>query len=97
MNLLKRVALVSDEEDALDLIYGEVDELLCSGKFGDVDGLLGSIPVDSLSVVHLIGFVTITYAAREQLPEWCTFVARVRAHLEGVEPTRVDSLLAGFE
>ena len=94
-DLLQRLALVTDDE-LIDLIYGKVDELLCSGKFGDVDAQLTSIPVDSLQVVHLIGLVSITYAARDKLPSWSAFVARVRAHLEVVEPTRVDRLLDGF-
>ena len=95
-DLLQRLALVTDDE-LIDLIYGKVDELLCSGKFGDVDAQLTSIPVDSLQVVHLIGLVSITYAARDKLPSWSAFVARVRAHLEVVEPTRVERLLDGFE
>jgi hypothetical protein len=90
-------ARTTDPEDAIDLIYAEVDTLLREGSFARVDEILDQVEAASLPVVPLLAFVSITNAARDVLAARHGFVARVRQHLARVEPGRVEELLAGLE
>lgn len=96
IDLLRRIAS-SDPDEAIELIYAEVDALLRADSFTHVDELLGTVDTSALSVVHLLAFVSITYAPRDCLSARAGFVARVRQRFAKVEPDRVEELLAGFE
>jgi hypothetical protein len=91
-----RAAIVTDADEALDLVYSTIDELLRQGDFRQVDEMLASVST-SLPIVHLLAFVSISRTARGDLHAWRPLVERVRAHLSKVVPNRVEELLAGFE
>jgi hypothetical protein len=76
-----------DEEDGLDLIYGEVDDALHQGCFDPT----------KLAVIHGMAFISISFVARHLLPDWHDYVARVHKHLDVVEPGRASELLMGWE
>ena len=97
VDLMRRIQ-EADTDDAIDMIYSEVDALLRQGEpFTSVDDLLAGIDVSALPTVHLLAFISITFAARVPLVARKDFVRRVRARLAETEPRRVEELLAGFE
>ena len=81
--LLRKIeaAVATDHDDALEVIYREVDALLRRVSFVQVDDLLRTIEVGALPVVHLLAFTSITYAARDHLRSRGAFVTRVRRRL----------------
>ena len=90
----------SDPDDGIEMIYTEVDALLRKSLFGDVDTLLAALDattMSSLSLIHVLAFVSITHAAREHLIARPAFMGRVRQHFTAIEPERTEGLLAGFE
>jgi hypothetical protein len=98
-DLVERIMVAAgmpDPEDAVELIYREIDALLREGSFSKVDALLDAVDPSKLAPVHLLAFVSITSAASAHL-RWSDFVARVRQRLAVIDPARVEELLAGFE
>lgn len=84
---------------AIDQLYSTIDALLRAGKFAAVDEmlLLATLDADQLSVTLLLGYLSITLAARDELTERSPLAVRIRARLEREEPERVATLLAGIE
>jgi hypothetical protein len=86
------------EDQAMDLIYATIDRMLRAGKFGSVGDLLDAVepgPDDNLML--LLALASITNTARDRIPAYARYVARLRRWLESREPNRVDYLLRGFE
>jgi len=96
MRRIRAAADTGDPDDAIELIYSEVDALLRAGSFSQVDEILAAVEPSAWSVVHLLAFVSITSAARAHVG-WSGLFDRVRRHLGRVDPTRVRELLSGFE
>jgi len=95
---IREAARSPDPDDGIELIYSEFDSRFSRALFSHIDELLGALdPVKELPVVHLLAIASITNAARERLTARAMFVARVREHLESVDATRVEELLAGLE
>jgi hypothetical protein len=88
-----------DPEDALDLIYREMDAWLRGGAFERCDNVLRLVDVGLLPTVHVLAFVSITSTARARLSRRSEFVAGVRKVLDMRQPTSsdVDALLSGIE
>jgi len=84
-------------DDEIDRVYRTVDNLLLAGRFLDVDELLDSVDVVALPVVISLSYATITFVARDVLRSRAAFMARLRRHLDRVEPSRVEALLSGLE
>lgn len=80
----------------IDAIYHDVDELLRLDKFATVDALLQDIDPTTRPIIETLAYISISYVAREKLPAWRPLVKRARAHLEKVDPERVDALLMGW-
>jgi hypothetical protein len=85
------------DDDEIDSIYAKFDALLRDERFAEVGGLLACVDVASLTVVHMLALISITYAARDKLPGRAAFVARARQRIADVDPGRVEGLLAGFD
>lgn len=62
---------------AIDEIFDRVNEMLCDGKYQEVDDLLASATCDGYSVDLLLALLTITHAAKQYLPHRHLFFARV--------------------
>ena len=86
-----------DSDDALDLIYTEIDRLLQNALFEQVDEVLDAIDPSTMAAAPLLAFVSITYAPREHLRSRSQFVARVRERLTTFDAAHADALLAGLE
>jgi len=93
-------ALIQNDEPrrAIDAIFQEVNSLLVASRFDDCDQLLRRIDLDRIPPLLLASFLTITVAAKEQLPTRAEFYRQVRDRVEtqrGVEGA--NRLLAGLE
>lgn len=86
----------SDDAE-FDVLYSRIDAKLTAGDFAGVDNELMTVDVEHTRTAMLIGWLTITAAAREVLGMRATLVSRIRDHLERTEPGRVDALLMGLE
>ena len=84
-------------DDAVDVVYQSIDRMLCDGKMKEVDARLETIDPSALNVMLCLAWLSITFPARQLLPARAPFAARVRKHLEKVEPLRVEELLHGLE
>lgn len=54
---------------ALDLVYDQVDGMLKTGRFDQVNRLLSMVEAESLSLDLLLGLLTVTLPARSKLPD----------------------------
>lgn len=86
-------------QDDLDIdeLYRRIDNKLLSGDFLGIDNEIALIDVEHTSTIMLIGWLSITLAAKEKLTKRNLFVNSVRQKLEKTDPKRVDALLSGLE
>jgi hypothetical protein len=84
------------KEEALDLIFDAIDDMLLASKFRECDSALSRISVDDLSNSQLLTVLTATIAARDRLPFRKALLNRAKLELErrGADAPR---LLAGLE
>ena len=83
------------EDEALDLVYRNVDELLRNGQFNDVETLIREVNVDDLPTDVMLGILSITLSARGHLPSRTRFVNQARILL-GWRGEDVSFLLKGL-
>ena len=84
-----------EPEVKIDIIYDNIDELLCNNKFGLVDLLLETVDLNKLSTDALIGILSITSSASNKLPHRAFFFNRVK-NLLNSKGEDVDALLRGL-
>ena len=91
-------ALVERErtDDAVDLLFENVDELLSAGRFDRCDEILRTIDLNRLDTHLTVALLSITLAARGQLPYRVRLMEHARARLSVLAPERVDRLLSGL-
>lgn len=92
-------ALVRTErpDEAGDLIYDRMDRLLGNHHMTRANAILGSLDLDHLDSFTMVGFLTITGAAREFLPQRALLAAQIRLRLLKDFPDRVERILVGLE
>lgn len=84
-------------EDELDSLFGRIDDLLRAGDFAAVDREVASVDAEATPLVLLLGWLSITSAAKHKLAEREALVARVVARVNRDEPTeRAAALLRGL-
>lgn len=83
-------------DEALDVLYREVDGLLRAGAFDECDAALGSFQTSRLDVTLLVGLLTASLPAKDVLPHRGELVHRVAARLQIVAPDRVKRLIGGL-
>jgi hypothetical protein len=81
---------------AIDRVFGEIDDLLLGGAFSAVDDILLEVELAKLNTTLLVGFLTITFAAKTRLFGREDFVRRVEQRLLVLAPDRIDGLLRGL-
>lgn len=96
VRMVKSVHSYCGVEEALDLIYQEIDTLLRHSLFELVDKILREVD-RNLPTVILLGFATITCIARKHLGEYVFYVSMLRDELTRRDPNRVNDLLMGLE
>ncbi len=83
-------------EDAIDLLYDNVGELLLAGKMSECDAILRTIDIHRLEGNLMVGILSITLAAREHLPHRKTLVAEIEEHFRLTDPKNVEALMSGL-
>lgn len=83
-------------EDAIDLLYDNVDEMLLAGKMSECDAILRTIDIHRLEGHLMVGVLSITLAAREHLPHRTVLVAEIEEHFRLTDPDNVEALMSGL-
>lgn len=84
--------------EALDRVFDMFDSLMSSADFHECDNLLAAADVRRLNSAVALGFLTATWAARDQMRLRKTFYEGLREHLLlDKTPETVKQLLAGLE
>jgi hypothetical protein len=83
----------------LDRLFLHVDDRLLAGDLSEVDAMLRTIDCDAFGDSLLVGALTITSAARDELTERAAFARRVRERLTRVIADRdeLEDTLQGLE
>lgn len=79
---------------ALTRIYDYVDDLILDERFAEVDVVLQEVDPDALDATCLLGFLSITLQAREQLRGWEPLADRARdwCRREGMDQGKIERL-----
>ncbi len=96
LDRVQRLETLGHSDEALDLLYDQIDGMLVAGKFSEVDRLLASADAQSLSLDLLLGLLTATLPARSKLASRADFVSRVEFSLKGRGQWE-QNLLVGLE
>lgn len=84
-------------DDAMDLLYDVVDELLSAHSFPICERMLTDIDLGRLNADLLIGALSITLPAKNALPARAQFLQRVEQHLARTLPAaQIAELLQGL-
>jgi len=83
-------------DEAIDILFRNVDELLTAGAFDRCNDLLRTIDLKRLDTHLLVGLATITLPAASELSFRSALLARIETRLKLLAPERVDRLLAGL-
>jgi hypothetical protein len=83
-------------DTALDLVFDRFDEMLLAGDFNRVDQILAESRPENLSVDLLVGVLTVTLAAKNQLNSRFEFCERVKLALQNRGEVQ-EGLLIGLE
>jgi hypothetical protein len=86
----------SRTDQAIDRVFDEIDELLLAGDFATVDEILLETDLARLNSALLVGFLTITLAAKKRLLAREDFVTRIEQRLRTLQPEHVESLMNGL-
>ncbi len=91
---VRRLIADGKAREALDVVFGWLDELLRRGDFAACDAALQTVELDGLDPMVALGFLVITRSAAASLRERAGLVERLRAWLpERVGPARAEDLL----
>lgn len=86
-----------EPDNAIDVLFSHVDDMLSEGAFHRCDALLKTIDPKRLDSNLLVAALSATKRAAHQLAERQAFVRRVRARLQELAPDRVERLLSGLD
>ncbi len=80
------------------LLYKHIDELLMAGHFDSCNELLKSFELSRVKDLLWGGLLTITFAAREKLPERARLYSKIFNRLsESRTPAKANELLQGLK
>ncbi len=80
-------------EDELDSLFSRIDSLLTAGDFAAVDREVAAVDVEAAALALLLGWLSITSAAKYKLTERAALVAKVIARVNRDEPTEMAAAL----
>jgi hypothetical protein len=80
-------------DEAIDLLFTKINELLINKEFECCDALLKAIQIKRLNVDLLISLLSITLSAANKLPFRKELVINVEKRITELAPDRVHSLL----
>lgn len=83
-------------DDAIDILFQNVDELLTRGDFAGCDELLRVVDLNHLDTNLVVALLSITAGASAHLRERGAVFARAKEVLLKLSPSRADRLLDGL-
>jgi len=86
----------NQDEEAIDLLFEKIDDMLLDDQMAEVDRLLALFELEKLSINLLVGLLSITLSAREFLPSRPELVDRVRALVWRRDPLRAERIMKGL-
>lgn len=87
----------NNNEEAIDMLFDNIDDLLTYGKMNECDELLKAIKIDRLNITLLVGLLSITKGAAKYLSYKSTLDDIVETRLcELTDSSEVESLLKGL-
>jgi len=84
-------------DEAVDILFDHVDDLLIAGQFTKCDELLQTIDLKRLDANLIVAVLSITLAAAEHLPYRERLLVRVKERLSIIASGRVERLLSGLD
>ncbi len=92
----RRLDNIGQTDAALDIVFDQIDEMLLAGNFSQVNRLLVDIAPEDYSVELLLGILTSTLPAKNQLPDRAEFYTRTAQTLQSRGELQ-EGLLAGLD
>lgn len=84
-------------EEATDLIFDGIDDLLCESSFLTVDEILQKVEVSKLPTTLMRSFLTITVAAKDLLPSRPKLYIEIWNKMEGIKGReKTQQILGGL-
>lgn len=83
-------------DEAVDILFDRIDDLLVTGQFARCDALLRAIDLKRLDSNLIVAVLSITLAAAEKLPYRARLLKRAEERLSAIAPDRVERLLSGL-
>ena len=96
MDRAKRLDQHGQTDEALDILFDQIDEMLLSGEFNRVDQLLAETTPSDFSVELLLGILTATLPGKNRLLNREALFERISGVLQDRGVAR-DELLVGLE
>ncbi|WP_428265089.1 hypothetical protein [Haliangium sp.] len=83
-------------DEAIDILFDHIDELLSEGQFARCDSVLRAIDLDRLDTNLVVAVLSITLSAADELPHRARLLSRAEKRLSVLAPERVERLLHGL-
>lgn len=96
LDLARRLDKSGQTDAALDIVFDQIDEMLLAGKFKKVNQLLVDTETDNYSVELLLGILTATLPAKNQLQDRAEFYKRTARTLHSRGELQ-EGLLVGLD
>ena len=82
---------------ALSLLFTKIDELLRKSEFDKVNKTLEGLIIDNYSMLLLVGFLTITLAAKSKLPYRKNLFEKIKNKIKKECSEHLNGLLVGLD
>lgn len=80
-------------DDAMDVAFGNFDDLFRAGKFDEADKALDLIDLDKLDIQLMSGVMACTLPAKDKLLRRPAIIEKIRTRLTELVPKRVERLM----
>ncbi|MBI5533163.1 MAG: hypothetical protein HY898_10630 [Deltaproteobacteria bacterium] len=73
-----RLVRENQSRKALTVVYDYMDRLVLDGRFPQAATVLQIVDLTQLDSTCIVGFLTVTFSAREHIPTWAPLQVRAR-------------------
>lgn len=84
------------DDEAIDLLFVHMDNLLCAGRYDQVDIVLSQLDCDRMSSTLIVATLSCTKRARNRLKARSAFRERAATRLHEIIPDRADRVLVNL-
>ena len=78
LELVYRLVRENQQRKALTVLYDYMDRLVFDGQFPQAATVLQIVDLTRLDSTCIVGFLTVTFSAREHIPAWAPLQERAR-------------------